>query len=48
MEATHAWPHLARKPKSVHKQLFLKDRWIAARTLYGQADVLFLDAAQPH
>jgi uncharacterized protein (DUF433 family) len=32
-------PHykfLGRKPKSVYKQLFIKDRWIAARTLYGK------------
>jgi hypothetical protein len=31
-----AWKYLARKPKSVYKQLFVKDRWVAARTLYGQ------------
>jgi hypothetical protein len=30
------WKYLARKPKSVYKQLFVRDRWIAARTLYGQ------------
>jgi hypothetical protein len=30
------WKYLARKPKSVYKQLFVKDRWVAARTLYGQ------------
>jgi hypothetical protein len=24
------------KPNSVYKQLFVKDRWVAARTLYGQ------------
>lgn len=29
------YKYLARKPKSVYKQLFIKDRWIAARTLYG-------------
>jgi uncharacterized protein (DUF433 family) len=27
--------YLTRKPKSVYKQLFIKDRWISARTLYG-------------
>jgi uncharacterized protein (DUF433 family) len=31
------WKYLERKPKSVYKQLFIKERWIAARTLYGQA-----------
>jgi uncharacterized protein (DUF433 family) len=30
-----AYKYLARKPKSVYKQLFIKERWIAARTLYG-------------
>jgi uncharacterized protein (DUF433 family) len=29
------YKHLARKPKSVYRQLFVKDRWISARTLYG-------------
>jgi hypothetical protein len=34
---THkTWKYLARKPKSVYKQLFVRDRWVAARTLYGQ------------
>jgi hypothetical protein len=34
---THTtWKHLVSKPKSVYKQLFVRDRWIAARTLYGQ------------
>jgi uncharacterized protein (DUF433 family) len=32
----HQYKYLARKPKSVYKQLFIKDRWIAARTLYGK------------
>jgi uncharacterized protein (DUF433 family) len=27
---------LVRKPGSIYKRLFIKDRWIAARTLYGQ------------
>jgi uncharacterized protein (DUF433 family) len=31
----HPYKYLARKPKSVYKQLFIKDRWISARTLYG-------------
>ena len=30
------YKYLARKPKSVYKQLFIKDRWIAARTIFGQ------------
>src|SRR5713101_9182366 len=30
------YKYLTRKPKSVYKQLFIKDRWIAARTLYGK------------
>jgi uncharacterized protein (DUF433 family) len=29
------YTYLARKPKSVYKQLFVKERWISARTLYG-------------
>lgn len=30
------WKHLARKPGSCYKQLFVKGRNIAARTLYGR------------
>ena len=30
------YKYLARKPKSSYKQLFIKDRWISARTLYGK------------
>lgn len=30
-----AYKYLARKPKSVYKQLFIKELWISARTLYG-------------
>lgn len=30
-----AYKYLVRKPKSVYKQLFIKERWISARTLYG-------------
>jgi uncharacterized protein (DUF433 family) len=30
------YKYLARKPKSVYKQLFIKDRWVSARTLYGK------------
>jgi len=33
---TRQWKYLVRKPKSLYKQLFIKDRWVAARTLYGQ------------
>jgi uncharacterized protein (DUF433 family) len=29
------YKYLGRKPKSVYKQLFIKERWIAARTLFG-------------
>src|SRR6266436_5712850 len=29
------YKYLVRKPKSVYKQLFIKQRWISARTLYG-------------
>jgi hypothetical protein len=36
MSTSVTWKHLVRKPKSVYKQLFIKDRWIAARTLFGQ------------
>src|SRR5207245_11286548 len=30
------YKYLTRKPGSNYKQLFIKDRWIAARTLYGK------------
>src|SRR6516165_3746133 len=30
------YKYLTRKPKSVYKQLFIRDRWISARTLYGK------------
>ena len=30
------YKYLTRKPRSVYKQLFIKDRWISARTLYGK------------
>src|SRR5437870_9719852 len=33
---SNPYKYLARKPKSVYKQLFIKDRWISARTLYGK------------
>jgi uncharacterized protein (DUF433 family) len=36
MNAARIWKYLVRKPKSVYKQLFVRDRWVAARTLYGQ------------
>jgi uncharacterized protein (DUF433 family) len=32
---TTTYQYLSRKPKSLYRQLFVKDRWIAARTLYG-------------
>ena len=31
------YKYLAPKPGSVYRQLFVRDRWIAARTLYGQS-----------
>jgi hypothetical protein len=36
--STHSpqYKYLAPKPGSFYKQLFIKDRWIFARTLYGQ------------
>lgn len=39
------WQYLVRKPKSSYRQLFVKDRWVAARTLYGQS--LGEDARSP-
>jgi uncharacterized protein (DUF433 family) len=35
MSTPHEYEFLARKPKSAYLQLFIKDRWIAARTLYA-------------
>ena len=32
---SNPYKHLTRKPKSVYKQLFIRDRWVSARTLYG-------------
>jgi uncharacterized protein (DUF433 family) len=29
------WKYLTRKPGSAYRQLFVRDRWIRARTLYG-------------
>jgi uncharacterized protein (DUF433 family) len=31
------YQYLSRKPKSLYRQLFIKDRWIAARTLFGMS-----------
>jgi uncharacterized protein (DUF433 family) len=33
---SNQYKYLARKPKSNYKQLFIKDRWISPRTLYGK------------
>ena len=33
---SNPYKYLMRKPKSVYKQLFVKERWISARTLYGK------------
>src|SRR5437763_139593 len=30
------WKYLTPKTRSMYKQLFIKDRWVAARSLYGQ------------
>jgi uncharacterized protein (DUF433 family) len=30
------WKYLVPKPRSSYKQLFVKDRWVSARTLYGK------------
>jgi uncharacterized protein (DUF433 family) len=36
MDATpKVWKYLVPKPRSAYKQLFVKDRWISARTIYG-------------
>jgi uncharacterized protein (DUF433 family) len=40
------YQYLSRKPGSLYHQLFIKDRWIAARTLYGLS--LGEDAMTPH
>ena len=37
MSTSGNWKYLVRKPRSVYKQLFVKERWVAARTLYGQS-----------
>lgn len=34
-QPTTSWKYLAPKPKSAYRQLFVKDRRISARTLYG-------------
>src|SRR5438477_7532894 len=34
--SSNRYKYLTRKPKSVYKQLFIKDRWISARTIYGK------------
>ena len=36
MSASTTWKYLVRKPKSSYQQLFIKDRWVAARTVFGQ------------
>jgi uncharacterized protein (DUF433 family) len=36
MNPSHNWEFLTQKPRSVYKQLFIKDRCVAARTLFGQ------------
>jgi hypothetical protein len=40
---TVQYRYLAPKPKSSYKQLWVKDRWVRARTLYGQ----FMSAEEP-
>jgi uncharacterized protein (DUF433 family) len=39
----HTWKYLDRKPGSYYKQLFVKGRNIAARTLYGR----YMSAEEP-
>jgi hypothetical protein len=34
--AANHYKYLVPKPKSAYRQLFVKDRWISARTLYGK------------
>jgi hypothetical protein len=34
---TPPWKYLVRKPKSYYKQLFIKDRWVRARSIYGDS-----------
>jgi hypothetical protein len=36
-DPTPTYRYLARKPNSLYRQLFVKNRWVAARTLYGQS-----------
>jgi hypothetical protein len=43
MNARNHWIYLDRKPGSVYRQLFVKGRNIAARTLYGH----FVNAEEP-
>jgi uncharacterized protein (DUF433 family) len=45
MSTPTTWRFLVRKPKSSYRQLFIKDRWIAARTLYGE--IMGEDARTP-
>jgi uncharacterized protein (DUF433 family) len=40
---TTTWKHLAPNPKSAYKQLFIKDRRIRARDLYG----MYMSAEAP-
>ncbi|HLW64014.1 MAG TPA: hypothetical protein VKS79_01765 [Gemmataceae bacterium] len=36
MSESSRYKYLAPKPKSAYRQLFVKDKWISARTLYGK------------
>jgi uncharacterized protein (DUF433 family) len=42
-EPTVQYRYLARKPASSYRQLFVKDRWVRARTLYG----MYMSAEEP-
>lgn len=42
-EPTVQYRYLVRKPGSSYRQLFVKDRWVRARTLYG----MYLSAEEP-
>ena len=42
-EPTVQYRYLVRKPGSSYRQLFVKDRWVRARTLYG----MYMSAEEP-
>ena len=42
-EPTLKYKYLVRKPGSSYRQLFVRDRWVRARTLYG----MYMSAEEP-